>query len=45
MTIVSYNYIELGINEIVDERDGWGILKACADKHIGRVKMAYTAKE
>jgi hypothetical protein len=40
----SYGYIEPGVYTIVDEQDGWGLLKAYADKRNGWVKLSYTTK-
>ena len=40
----SYGYIELGIYTIVDEQDGWGLLKAYADQRNGWIKLSYTER-
>lgn len=40
----SYGYIKPGVYTIVDEQDGWGLLKAYADKRNGWVKLSYTQK-
>jgi peptidoglycan hydrolase-like protein with peptidoglycan-binding domain len=40
----SYGYIPIGVYTIVDEQDGWGLLKAYADQRIGRIKLSYTTK-
>ena len=40
----SYGYIEPGVYTIVDEQDGWGLLKAYAEKRNGWVKLSYTEK-
>ena len=40
----SYGYIEPGIYTIVDEQDGWGLLKAYADRRNGWIKLSYTKK-
>ena len=40
----SYGYIEPGIYTIVDEQDGWGLLKAYADQRNGWIKLSYTTK-
>lgn len=40
----SYGYIEPGVYTIVDEQDGWGLLKAYADKRNGWIKLSYTEK-
>lgn len=39
-----YGYIEPGVYTIVDEQDGWGLLKAYADKRNGWIKLSYTEK-
>ena len=40
----SWGYIEPGIYTIVDEKDGWGLLKAYADKRNGWIKLSYTER-
>jgi hypothetical protein len=40
----SWGYIEPGVYTIVDEQDGWGLLKAYADKRNGWIKLSYTEK-
>ena len=40
----SWGYIEPGIYTIVDEQDGWGLLKAYADKRNGWIKLSYAKK-
>ena len=40
----SYGYIEPGVYTIVDEQDGWGLLKAYAQNRNGWIKLAYTTK-
>jgi len=40
----SYGYIEPGVYTIVDEQDGWGLLKAYAAERNGWVKLSYTKK-
>jgi peptidoglycan hydrolase-like protein with peptidoglycan-binding domain len=40
----SYGYIEPGVYTIVDEQDGWGLLKAYADQRNGWIKLSYTTK-
>ena len=40
----AYGYIEPGVYTIVDEQDGWGLLKAYAEKRNGWVKLSYTEK-
>jgi hypothetical protein len=40
----SYGYIEPGVYTIVDEQDGWGLLKAYEDKRNGWIKLSYTQK-
>ena len=40
----SYGYIEPGVYTIVDEQDGWGLLKAYAQECNGWIKLSYTAK-
>ena len=40
----SWGYIEPGVYTIVDEQDGWGLLKAYADKRNGWVKLSYTER-
>ena len=42
--LASYGYIEPGVYTIVDEQDGWGLLKAYAEKRNGWVKLSYTGK-
>lgn len=36
--------IEPGAYTIVDEQDGWGLLKAYAEKRNGWIKLSYTSK-
>ena len=38
----SYGYIEPGVYTIVDEQDGWGLLKAYADNRNGWINLSYT---
>ena len=40
----SYGYIEPGVYTIVDEQDGWGLLKAYASERNGWVKLSYTGR-
>ena len=40
----SYGYIEPGVYTIVDEQDGWGLLKAYADQRNGWISLAYAKK-
>ena len=40
----SYGYIEPGVYTIVDEKDGWGLLKAYAKERSGWVSLAYTRR-
>ena len=40
----SYGYIEPGVYTIVDEQDGWGLLKAYAEKRNGWICLAYATK-
>ena len=40
----SYGYIEPGIYTIVDEQEGWGLLKAYADKRNGWISLKYAKK-
>ena len=40
----SYGYIEPGVYTIVDEKDGWGLLKSYADKRNGWIKLSYTER-
>jgi len=40
----SYGYIPIGVYTIVDEQDGWGLLKAYADQRNGWIKLSYTTK-
>ena len=40
----SYGYIEPGIYTIVDEKDGWGLLKAYADKRNGWISLKYATR-
>ena len=40
----SYGYIEPGVYTIVDEQDGWGLLKAYAAERNGWIKLSYTTK-
>ena len=40
----SYGYIEPGVYTIVEEQNGWGLLKAYADKRNGWIKLSYTER-
>ena len=40
----SYGYIEPGVYTIVDEQDGWGLLKAYAKERNGWISLAYTKR-
>ena len=40
----SYGYIPVGVYTIVDEQDGWGLLKAYADKRNGWISLAYAKR-
>ena len=40
----AYGYIEPGVYTIVDEQDGWGLLKAYASERNGWVKLSYTSR-
>ena len=40
----SYGYIEPGVYTIVDEQDGWGLLKAYADERNGWIMLSYTSR-
>lgn len=40
----SFGYIEPGVYTIVDEQDGWGLLKAYAAERNGWVKLSYTTR-
>ena len=40
----SYGYIPVGVYTIVDEQDGWGLLKAYADQRNGWISLAYARK-
>ena len=40
----SYGYIPVGVYTIVDEQDGWGLLKAYANQRNGWISLAYTRK-
>lgn len=40
----SYGYIPVGVYTIVDEQDGWGLLKAYADQRNGWISLAYAKK-
>lgn len=40
----SYGYIEPGVYTIVDEQDGWGLLKAYADKRNGWISLKYATR-
>ena len=40
----SYGYIKPGIYTIADEQDGWGLLKAYADKRNGWISLKYAKK-
>ena len=43
-TYASYGYIPVGVYTIVDEQDGWGLLKAYADKRNGWISLAYAKR-
>jgi hypothetical protein len=40
----TWGYIEPGVYTIVDEQDGWGLLKSYADKRNGWIKLSYTTR-
>ena len=40
----SWGYISVGVYTIVDEQDGWGLLKAYADQRNGWIKLSYTTR-
>ena len=40
----SWGYIEPGVYTIVDEKDGWGLLKAYADQRNGWIYLGYASK-
>ena len=40
----AYGYIEPGVYTIVDEKDGWGLLKAYADKRDGWISLKYATR-
>ena len=40
----SYGYVPVGVYTIVDEQDGWGLLKAYADKRNGWISLAYAKR-
>jgi hypothetical protein len=40
----SWGYIPVGVYTIVDEQDGWGLLKAYADKRNGWISLAYAKR-
>lgn len=40
----SYGYIPVGVYTIVDEQDGWGLLKAYASERNGWIKLSYTSR-
>ena len=40
----SWGCIPVGVYTIVDEQDGWGLLKAYADKRNGWISLAYAKK-
>lgn len=40
----SRGYTKAGVFTIVEEQDGWGLLKAYADKRNGWVKLSYTTR-
>lgn len=40
----SYGYISVGVYTIVDEQDGWGLLKAYADQRNGWISLAYAKR-
>jgi hypothetical protein len=41
---LAYGYIPVGVYTIVDEQDGWGLLKAYADQRNGWISLAYTKR-
>lgn len=43
-SFASYGYIEPGVYTIVDEQDGWGLLRAYAQERNGWIKLSYTTK-
>ena len=40
----SWGYIPVGVYTIVDEQDGWGLLKAYAQNRNGWIKLSYAQK-
>lgn len=40
----SWGYIPVGVYTIVDEQDGWGLLKAYADQRNGWISLAYAKR-
>ena len=40
----SWGYIEPGVYTIVDEQDGWGLLKAYAEERNGWISLKYASK-
>ena len=40
----SWGYIEPGVYTIVEEENGWGLLKAYAEKRNGWISLAYTTR-
>ena len=40
----SHGYTGKGVYTIVDEQDGWGLLKSYSEKRNGWVKLSYTEK-
>ena len=40
----SYGYIPVGVYTIVDEQDGWGLLKAYASQRNGWIKLSYATR-
>ena len=40
----TYGYIEPGVYTIADEKDGWGLLKAYADKRNGWISLKYATR-
>ena len=40
----SHGYTGKGVYTIMDEQDGWGLLKSYADKRNGWIKLSYTEK-
>lgn len=44
VSYASWGYIPVGVYTIVDEQNGWGLLKAYADQRNGWIKLSYTTK-